>query len=50
MKGDEGWEKGLKTPFTSKSSVFIGISGQKMKGEGCFWALNAIQSNRIEKL
>jgi len=46
----EGWVNGQKAPFTFQTSVFIGISEQKVKGEGCFLALDAIQSNRIEKL
>lgn len=36
VKGGERLVKGPKQPFTSKTSVFIGISSQKVKGEGHF--------------
>ena len=36
VKGGEGWVKGQVHPSPSEPPVFIGISGQKVKGEGCF--------------
>ncbi len=34
VKGGEGWVKGHCLPFTPSNALFIGISGQKVKGEG----------------
>ena len=42
-----GWRvvKGGLYPSPSEPPVFIGISGQKVKGEGYFWVLSSIFSN-----
>ena len=39
-----GWRvvKGGLYPSPSEPPVFIGISGQKVKGEGYFWVLSSI--------
>ncbi len=36
VKGGEGWVKGRRLPFTPANALFIGVSGQKVKGEGLF--------------
>ena len=37
VKGGEGWVKGQSQPFTPPNALFMGISGQKVKGEGIFF-------------
>ncbi len=34
VKGGEGWVKGHCLPFTLANALFMGVSGQKVKGEG----------------
>ena len=34
VKGGEGWVKGHCLPFTPSNALSMGISGQKVKGEG----------------
>lgn len=51
MKGGDGWVKGQKQPFTSKSLVFIGVSEPKVKGEGYLgYSLVAILIFKLPKL
>ena len=37
VKGGEGWVKGQSQPFTPANALFMGFSGQKVKGEGFFF-------------
>ena len=34
VKGGEGWVKGQRHPSPLTTPVFIGVSGEKVKGEG----------------